>query len=401
MVLFNTLTIKKWNQFESIEISFDKRFTILTGANGSGKTTILKLLAQHCQFQAEFHLLPMESGSLFKLPLNGWTIVGPAKPITVAELTTTNNKTMQFMMPSSGSNASYKGNWSNMTEHVPCVFIPSSRQSFAYTKVSQVQTVRAPIEASLVSNIQSAGGNVAHEIKTKLINWAISGFGNSVMPSDPEAQGYYLGFQELLKEVLPEQLGFQEIKIANYEIVLCCKDNKEFLLESVSSGIGTIISIAWRLYQYKYQLQTPFVIIIDEVEAHLHPQMQREFLHSLGQAFPHAKFVVSTHSPLIINSVQDAGIYVLAPNDFGNIVSERLDFQNHASTANSVLDEVLGVSSTYPIWVEQKLAEIVDRYSKMSSEKLDFDALKAELSELGLSSSFLPTMTEVMERIDD
>ncbi|NOH60314.1 AAA family ATPase [Vibrio sp. RE88] len=402
MTTFKNLKVTGWNQFGSVDISFDKRFTILTGANGSGKTTLLKLLAHHCQFLSDLHYVPQEGQQNFIVSVDEThDIVGPARPVTVAALTTTNGKIMHYVMPFHSKSATYQSTWQNMTEHVPSIFIPSARQSFAYTKASNIQPVKLPVQAEKVVNIQGASRNVAQEMKNKLINWAVTGFGNQVMPADDEARLYYEGFQSLLKEVLPRELKFSHIKIVNFEVVMYCEGGSSFLLESVSSGIGTLISIAWQLFQYKFNDEQPFVIMIDEVEAHLHPKMQREILHSLAEAFPRASFIVSTHSPLVINSVEDAAIYVLAPNEAGKIESTRLDFQNFASTANGVLDEVLGVSSTYPIWVEEKLTEIVNRYSSMQAEEIDFEALKSELSRIGLNSAFLPTMTSVMENMND
>ena len=46
-MLFKRLSLNKWKQFETIDIDFHDRLTVLTGANGSGKTTILHLLARH------------------------------------------------------------------------------------------------------------------------------------------------------------------------------------------------------------------------------------------------------------------------------------------------------------------------------------------------------------------
>jgi len=50
---FQKLTIQNWQQFQNIEVDFHDRLTILTGANASGKTTILNLLARHCGWDAK------------------------------------------------------------------------------------------------------------------------------------------------------------------------------------------------------------------------------------------------------------------------------------------------------------------------------------------------------------
>jgi len=44
---FKALKLSEWQQFANVDIEFHDRLTILTGANGSGKTTILNLLAKH------------------------------------------------------------------------------------------------------------------------------------------------------------------------------------------------------------------------------------------------------------------------------------------------------------------------------------------------------------------
>jgi len=52
---FKQIKIREWQQFQSINIDFHERLTVLTGANGSGKTTILNLLATH--FGWDYHPL--------------------------------------------------------------------------------------------------------------------------------------------------------------------------------------------------------------------------------------------------------------------------------------------------------------------------------------------------------
>src|SRR6266478_3710575 len=53
-LVFKQLTIASWRQFELVELDFHPRLTVITGANGSGKTTILHLLSQHYEWQIPF-----------------------------------------------------------------------------------------------------------------------------------------------------------------------------------------------------------------------------------------------------------------------------------------------------------------------------------------------------------
>lgn len=99
-------------------------------------------------------------------------------------------------------------------------------------------------------------------------------------------------------------------------------------------------------------------MIIDEVENHLHPIMQRKVLPDLVNAFPNARFIVSTHSPLVVGSVKDSAVYALKHNSAGKVDSHQLDLHHQAKNAIEVLDEILGVSFTMPIWVEDKLNSI-------------------------------------------
>ena len=58
---FASLKISEWQQFKNIDIEFHDRLTILTGANGSGKTTILNLLARHHDWQVQSCAVPVKS----------------------------------------------------------------------------------------------------------------------------------------------------------------------------------------------------------------------------------------------------------------------------------------------------------------------------------------------------
>jgi predicted ATP-binding protein involved in virulence len=56
---------------------------------------------------------------------------------------------------------------------------------------------------------------------------------------------------------------------------------------------------------------TPAIVLIDEIETHLHVELQKRVLPFLTKLFPKVQFIVSTHSPFVITSLKDAVVYDL------------------------------------------------------------------------------------------
>ena len=76
----------------------------------------------------------------------------------------------------------------------------------------------------------------------------------------------------------------------------------EFLIDAASGGITTLIEIAALIYGCSIREEVKgkrFVVVYDEPENHLHPELQRALFQNLTDAFPLVQFIVATHSPFI------------------------------------------------------------------------------------------------------
>jgi len=416
-VYFEKLEIKKWQQFEEVDIKIHDRLTILTGSNGCGKTTILNLFARHSGWNNISLSTPKKDNNTGAIKFFSRFFKGKSTDLgnRVGEIQYSNNIKSGLLVPE--SNAAQYHIQLESQQPIKCFYIPSHRPIFRYQALSNIPTTKKNKQSAFQEvanvNIQRYLGNSNQQqsasflMKSTLIGWAINGYGvsnnqKSIMPPDNEQIQFYEGFQETLRKILPKTLGFQEFEIRNMEIVFICNDGEdEFLLETASGGISALIDIAWQIYMYASKDNPDYTVIIDEVENHLHPVMQRRILPDLLDAFPTANFIVSTHSPLVVSSVKNSNIYALTYNDENKINSQKLDFLNEAKTASEILDEVLGVSFTMPIWVEERLDTIIEKYSGKTLTKEDFSTLRALLTELGLEKMLPFAIQGIMMGQDD
>lgn len=85
------------------------------------------------------------------------------------------------------------------------------------------------------------------------------------------------------------------------------------------------------------------VILIDEIEAHLHPRWQRTVVPLLREVFPRCQFIVTTHSPLVVGSARQGEVVVFDIDSNGAVVADVLDERLGMLGAERIYEEVFGV----------------------------------------------------------
>lgn len=405
---FKSIKINEWQQFQNVEIDFHDRLTILTGANGSGKTTILgHILSRHFDWNFKSTSTPKKDETgIWKYFVRLYNGIDKSCQKTIGIIEYDDNQNTEISI-SQENVPQYQLNLSNK-QRVDGFFIPSQRPIFRYQPLGSIPVAKkdkrqAFNEVSRNSKskyLNDMGGQSSSFLmKNTLIGWAIQGYGNEIMDRDEEQVQYFEGFQGVLKKILPKSLGFQKLEIRKMEIVFVCNDKKdEFVFEQASGGISALIDMAWQIYMYSTEKKESFTVLIDEIENHLHPTMQRQILPDLLNAFPQACFIVSTHSPLVVGSVKNSNVFVLKYDENGKIISTKLDLVNKAKTATEILDEVLGVSFTMPIWAEEELNSIITKYSTKQMTKNEFISMRSDLKNIGLERLMPEAIYNLLEK---
>lgn len=420
--MFKRLIIKDWRQFEDIDIVFHPHLTVLTGANGAGKTTILNLLSQSIGWDPKFvsSYVKDEKGvskyfnSLKKI-IGGKFFIRktdvPAIQVNkLGELEFADGNIADLVLPEAIASGTY-GITTKGGKKEKGVYINSHRPNFPYRAVKRIPTAVASRE-QIFQKYNDFNKTVVFDtyrnpdevsatslIKETIASLAIFGYGNQSVVPNENAKNLFEGFIEILKIVLPPKLGFENVSVMVPEVMLCTKTGT-FPIDAVSGGISAIIDITWQLYMFA-DTKESFLALIDEPENHLHPELQRTFLGNLIKAFPNVQFIIATHNPFMITAERDSNVFVLDYNEQHRVCSCQLDYINRAGTSNVILREVLGIDSTMPIWAEKALDDIVSKYSKSVFTDATLVQLKEELSQIGLSEYIPGSIARIVEEGDN
>ena len=398
MTKFEALEVADWRQFGSVQIDFHPRATIMTGANGTGKTTLLSILSQH------FGWTPVFIGTL-RIDRRGAQryfsgAIGDvtAGSVDVGKLTYDDGGYATLQAPTEGASFQISIHGS---QAVPGVYVTSHRPVYSYQRVTQIPTeVQAgdQLFRQYLDNLRqfyqpnARVQSPSHRLKAALISLAIFGYGNDVIASNDAARETFEGFSRVLSRVLPSNLDFHRIAIRMPEVILETGTG-DFSLDAASGGIAALVDVAWQIYM-RSRSDATFTVVMDEPENHLHPSLQRSVLPGLLSAFPQAQFIVATHNPFVVTSVRDSNVVVLDFVD-GRVQSTKLADVERSATANQVLTDVLGVPFPVPLWVEDEVDKIVNsvRDEDLTAELLA--RLRMQLNSIGLGDLF----PEVVDRL--
>ena len=143
--------------------------------------------------------------------------------------------------------------------------------------------------------------------------------------------------------------------------------------DGYKSTISLVADIAYRMAVLNPQclgdvcLKTDGIVLIDEVDLHLHPAWQKRILHDLIEIFPQVQFVVSTHAPEVINSVPREQVIVLE-----NYQALPAPAETYGKDANSILRSIMRVTERPDDIMKQfeMFYRAIDKHDYTQADKL-------------------------------
>ncbi|GAB3350625.1 AAA family ATPase [Lysobacter tyrosinilyticus] len=178
-------------------------------------------------------------------------------------------------------------------------------------------------------------------------------------------------FEKAVRRFLPGYTNLRASSEATPRLVIE-RGGVEIPVRQLSDGergsLALVLDLTRRLAQANPGLDDPAaegagVVLIDEIDLHLHPKWQREIVRNLPDAFPKLQFIATTHSPQVIGEVEHDRIQVLGS---GPVFSPTHSFGVDSSR---VLEEVMDAPPRTP-----QVQDLIDRLSRSVTDKKLKDA---------------------------
>ena len=135
----------------------------------------------------------------------------------------------------------------------------------------------------------------------------------------------------------------------NYTLEFAFKDGRVISFETLPMGYKRIFSIvldiAYRSYILNENMESEGIVLIDEIELHLHPTLQQEVLQRLRKTFPNIQFIITTHSPLVISNFKaDENNKIIKLEHDGNEYSNEVVENVYGLDYSTNLSEIMKVA---------------------------------------------------------
>lgn len=361
------LNLNTFKGFESCDLNIDGRSTIIFGVNGTGKTSILEAVNYLC-WNWLYRLNPAQ-GAAFKSLKASLVRTGASKLEISGKFEFDGKKFLlkkKYTKARPGKGAvvsTHKKLYDAFVEHFISAYGGEDKEIPIFVNYGTNRSVldiplriRKKHDFSKWAALERANENEL-DYRT-FFEWfrnqedyeaEIIREKQDFSYSDVPLQCVRTAVQAMLPE-------FDEFQVKRNPLRLAVKKNgREYSVDQLSDGekctLALIGDLARRLALANQNSENPLegsgIVLIDEIELHMHPAWQRKVLPLLCKTFPNIQFIVTTHSPQVLGEVSDQfNLFMLSEDEeHQNIITpvNRMD----GFDSNFILEEYMNTASSF------------------------------------------------------
>lgn len=303
-----------------IPLSNDQRKNlVLTGKNGSGKTSVLEAFASHLEYIIGQNPSKEECDKNISYYQKELTIDADTeeKRLEMQKTQKRLNRWLTYLLYwTSGTTATFTSLADLREKYKQGKFILAY---FGDTRKINV-TISRNIEKVDLEPFYAIRDTPSKDLAKYLVNLKTTQAFAQLEEDHNKAaeiERWFEHFENILRRIYHEDSLRLEFDKVNFNFSIHIDNRDPFDFNTMSMGYAAVFDIIADLImrmesQHHYDLEG--IVLIDEIETHLHVALQKEIVPILTELFPNIQFVLTTHSPFILNSTPNAVIYDLEKN---------------------------------------------------------------------------------------
>lgn len=215
----------------------------------------------------------------------------------------------------------------------------------------QVNNLQKSIDAGLVSVIPLLE-NAKIQLNNALLKASYNQDGDSF-----SAQSQKALIIDAISRSIPSISNIWVETSSGFDVVKLTNDGHNVTVEQLSDGqrifLSLVADLARRMIMLNPLLDNPFegsgIVLIDEIELHLHPQWQQDIIENLRSLFPNIQFIITTHSPIVLSTIDKRCIRQFENADSDESISLSIPtFQTKGVINSDILEQIMRVFATPP-----------------------------------------------------
>lgn len=339
-IFLTEIDVKKVRHLENISIPLSKekrKHLILTGKNGSGKTSVLEALVEHLKYVVSDSYDTKEN---YNKSLGFWK--EKLQEYLIAEESEEIRMEIQDAKKYVELYEEKLNNWENGAVS-DCTSFSQLRDSYQNGKfILAYYADERKFSVEKYENIEKVQLKEIYNINEnpgeKFAKYLVDLKATQAFAKDSEKAQRIGKWFDNLEKIFQNVFDDESLKLVfdeeSFQFSIHESGRDVFDFNAMSSGYAAVFDIINDLLmrmEAHSKLRSSFdmegVVLIDEIETHLHLDLQRRILLILTTLFPNLQFIITTHSPFVLNSLDNTVIYdlekkILVPNGLQNLPYE-------------------------------------------------------------------------------
>mgnify|MGYP003291011632 CR=1 FL=1 len=188
-----------------------------------------------------------------------------------------------------------------------------------------------------------------------------------------EIEDWFVRFEGILRKIYQDDSLTLDFNIDTFQFSIHIDGREPFGFNTMSMGYAAVFDIISDLImrmESKHRYDLEGIVLIDEIETHLHVDLQKQIVPILTELFPKLQFIMTTHSPFILNSAENAVVYDLENNTLVENGLTNLPYEG-------IVEGYFGVET-----LSDELHEKFSQYKALVQSETLSDADYAKIAEL-------------------